>query len=243
MDRIISYWIDTTQDTSYPKIENDIDVDVAIVGGGITGITTAYLLNMRGVKLAVIDANRIAKGTSGHTTAKITSQHSLKYAKTIKSFGEEKAQQYATANETAIDMVEEIVNENNIDCDFKRVPAYVFTQEEEYIKKIEEETSAAYSLKLPAEYTDKLELPFAIKGAVKFSNQAQFHPRKYLLALASIIEKKGSLIFENTRAVDIQEGDPHILVTDSGKKISASRVVQATRYHFFDTPRLSFSRL
>ncbi len=243
MDRIISYWIDTTQDTSYPKIENDIDVDVAIVGGGITGITTAYLLNMRGVKLAVIDANRIAKGTSGHTTAKITSQHSLKYAKTIKSFGEEKAQQYATANETAIDMVEEIVNENNIDCDFKRVPAYVFTQEEEYIKKIEEETSAAYSLKLPAEYTDKLELPFAIKGAVKFSNQAQFHPRKYLLALASIIEKKGSLIFENTRAVDIQEGDPHILVTDSGKKIRASSVVQATRYPFFDTPGLYFSRL
>jgi glycine/D-amino acid oxidase-like deaminating enzyme/nitrite reductase/ring-hydroxylating ferredoxin subunit len=243
MEKILSYWIDTTEDTSYPKVENDIDVDVAIVGGGITGLTTAYLLNKRGVKLAVIDANRIAKGTSGHTTAKITSQHSLKYAKAIKSFGEEKSLQYAQANEAAIGLVEEIVKENEIDCDFKRVPAYVFTQDEEYVKKLEDETSAARSLKLPAEYTDVLDLPFTIKGAVRFSNQAQFHPRKYLLKLASIIEEKGSLIFENTRIVDIQEGDPHIVVTDSGKKIRAASVVQATRYPFFDTPGLYFSRL
>lgn len=242
-DMPVSLWIDTTKDTDYPALEDDIDVDVVIVGAGITGLTTAYLLHGRGVKTAVIDANRIGKGVSAHTTAKITSQHALKYYKMINAVGEEKARQYAEANQSAIDLIEKIIRENSIDCDFKKVPAFVFTQDRNMIRKLEDETEAALKLGLPAEYTETTDLPFGIEGAMKFANQAYFHPRKYLLALAGLIAGKDCEIYENTRAVDIREGSPNIVVADNGRKIRAKYVIQATRYPFYDKPGLYFARV
>jgi glycine/D-amino acid oxidase-like deaminating enzyme/nitrite reductase/ring-hydroxylating ferredoxin subunit len=242
-DMPVSLWIDTTRDTGYTSLEDDADVDVAIVGAGITGLTTAYLLRGRGARIAVIDANRIAKGVSAHTTAKITSQHALKYYKMIKAVGEEKARQYAQANQSAIDLIEGIIRENDIDCDFRRAPAFVFTQDTKYIQKLEDETESALKLGLPAEYTDIPDLPFGVEGAMKFSNQAYFHPRKYLLALADLIEGEDCRIYENTRAVDIREGSPYIVITDNGRKIRTKYVVQATRYPFYDKPGLYFARV
>ncbi len=239
----VSFWIDTTPETDYPSLENDIEVDAVIVGGGITGLTAAYLLKKNGIKTALLEANRIAKGVSAHTTAKITSQHSLKYYKMINTVGEEMTRQYAAANQAAIDLIESIVRENNIECDFKRTSAYVYTQDESYIRKLEDETESALKMGLPAEYTDTLDLPFGIQGAMKFDNQAYFHPRKYLLALASIIEGEDCRIFENTRAVDIQEGETHTVITDNGKKVRAKYVIQATRYPFYDKPGLYFARV
>jgi glycine/D-amino acid oxidase-like deaminating enzyme len=186
----VSFWIDTTNDTDYPSLDSNIEVDAVIVGGGITGLTAAYFLKKNGVKTAIIEANRIAKGVSAHTTAKITSQHSLKYNKMINAVGEERTRQYATANQAAIDMIESIIRENNIDCDFKRVPAYVYTQDDSYIQKLEDETDSALRMGLHAAYTNTLDLPFGISGAMRFDNQAYFHPRKYLLALASVIEAR-----------------------------------------------------
>jgi glycine/D-amino acid oxidase-like deaminating enzyme len=233
----VSLWIASTQDTDYPKVEDDLDVDVAIIGGGITGITTAYLLKKAGVRVAVIDSNKIVKGGSGHTTAKITSQHSLKYYKMVNAVGEEKARQYADANQEAISLVEKIISENNIECDFRRAPAYVFTEDEKYVQKIEDEVKTASKLGLPAEFTEEHELPFKVKCLEKFSDQACFHPRKYLLALASIIEGEDCRIYENTRVVSIEEGkDVHTAITDSGKKIRAKSIVQATRYPIYDKP-------
>lgn len=239
----VSYWIASTEDTNYPKAEGDIEVDVAIIGGGITGLTTAYLLRKKGVRVAIIEANRIAKGVSGHTTAKITSQHNMIYEKLINNAGEEKAQQYAAANQSAIDLVENIVRENNIQCDYKRLSAYVYTNDENYIQKIEDEVKAAVRLGLPAEYTDWLGLPFKVLGAMQFTNQAQFHPRKYLLALASTISGDDCLILEQSRAVKFLEGEPHTVVTDNGSKIRAASVVLASHYPFYDLPGLYFTRI
>lgn len=239
----VSYWIDTTDDADFPKVEHDLSADVAIIGGGITGLTTAYLLKKQGVKTVVIDANRIVKGVSAHTTAKITSQHALKYNKMVKAVGSEKARQYADANQAAIDLIESIAAENGMDCDFKRAPAYIFTQDENYVQKVADETETARSLGLPAEFVQKLDLPFDIKGAEKFSNQAWFHPRKYLLAISSLINGGDCQIYENTRAVDLIEGDTHVVVTDSGKRIRAQSVVQATRYPFYDASGMYFTRL
>ena len=241
----VSYWIASTDDTNYPQIvsNSDIEVDVAIIGGGITGLTTAYLLRKEGIRVAIIEANRIAKGVSGHTTAKITSQHSLIYDKLINKAGEEKAKQYATANQKAIELVEKIVSENNIQCDFKRLSAYVYTNENEYIQKLENEVKAAIRLGIPAEYTDRLQLPFNVKGAMKFENQAQFHPRKYLLALAAAIVGDDCRIFEQSRAVKFIEGEPHTVITDNGAKIKARSVVLASHYPFYDLPGLYFTRI
>lgn len=240
----VSLWIASTQDTDYLSVEEDMDVDVAIIGGGITGITTAYLLKKAGVRVAVIDSNKIVKGGTGHTTAKITSQHSLKYYKMVNAVGEEKARQYADANQEAISLVEKIINDNNIECDFRRAPAYVFTEDEKYVQKLEDEVKTASKLGLPAEFTEEHELPFKVKCLEKFADQACFHPRKYLLALASIIEGEDCRIYENTRVVSVEEGkDVHTAITDSGKKIRAKSIVQATRYPFYDKPGLYFTRV
>ena len=239
----ISYWIASTEDTDYPRIDHNIEVDVAIIGGGITGLTTAYLLKQEGVRVAIVEANRIAKGVSGHTTAKITSQHELIYDRLLRKSGEEKAKQYADANQAAIDMVEKIIQQNNIQCDFKRLAAYVYTQDETYISKIEDEVKAAQSLGLPAEYMDTLKLPFKIKCAMRFANQAQFHPRKYLLALAAAIVGDDCQIFEQSRAVKFLEGEPHTVVIDNGAEIRAASVVLASHYPFYDLPGLYFTRI
>ncbi|MEL7571244.1 MAG: FAD-dependent oxidoreductase, partial [Eubacteriaceae bacterium] len=112
-----SYWIASTQQTNYPRLVDNIKTDVAIVGGGIVGILCAYFLSNQGVKTAVFEADKILKGTTGHTTAKITSQHELRLQK-IQQISEEYATQYAAANETAIKMFDNIIKQHNIDCNF-----------------------------------------------------------------------------------------------------------------------------
>ena len=129
----LAYWIDTTAATNYPPMPGDISVDVAILGGGITGLTATVLLKRLGKTVAVIEARRIAEGVTGHTTAKVTSQHKLIYDQLIQKHGEEKARLYAEANEAAIDRIEAFVTEKGIDCDFRRLPAFVYTESEEYL--------------------------------------------------------------------------------------------------------------
>src|SRR5674536_65992 len=128
-DYLKSYWIASTPETNYPSLNEDIRVDVAIIGGGIVGITAGYLLKKKGTKVAIIEASRIVQGTTGFTTAKITSQHHLVYDKIIASFGINIAKQYAEANESSIGFIENMANELNIDCDFQRLPAYMYTRE------------------------------------------------------------------------------------------------------------------
>jgi len=203
-----SYWLASTTSTAHPALDSDITVDIAIVGGGLVGITVAYLLKQENLTVAVLEADRIGQGTTGRTTAKITSQHSLIYSKLIKRLGLEKARQYAQANEKAIRFIENLVNTKKIDCDFSPQAAYVYTREDQYIKAIEEEVSAAASLGIKAHFVEQSALPFEIKAAERFDNQGQFHPRKYLLTLAKDIPGGGSQIFEKTRAIDFQEAVP-----------------------------------
>ena len=116
-----SFWIDSTPETTYPTLANDrISVDVAIVGGGIVGLTAATLLKQAGKTVAVIESRQIATGVSGHTTAKITSLHQLIYADLIKQIGEKKARLYAESNQAAIELIAKFVAEQQIDCDFSR---------------------------------------------------------------------------------------------------------------------------
>jgi len=241
-----SYWIASTDNTNYPTLDKNITVDVAIVGGGMTGITSGYLLTKEGLKVAIVDADHILNGTTGHTTAKITSQHSLIYDKMINQIGIEKAKQYAQSNEEAIKLISNIIKEKNIDCDFSTQTAYVFTQSDDYIKDIKNEVKAALDLGIDAFYTDNLPLPFPIKGGVGFKNQAQFHPRKYLLSLAEDIAKEGSHIFENTKAIDIEEvenSDKYSVIMGNGKSITASKIIIASHYPFSNIKGMYFSRI
>lgn len=233
--RAESYWLATTPESNYPVLPGDINVDVAIIGGGIVGITSAFLLKQAGVSVALIEAGRIITGVTGYTTAKITSQHDLIYNRLISQLGRGQAKQYAESNQAAIDRIEYIVRSWDISCDFAHKPAYIYAGSEDSEQKILDEVRAARSLGLPASFESNPPLPFETYGSVRFSNQAQFHPRKYLCAVAREIEGDGCYIFENTRALGIEGGSPVIIKTDKGT-VRAGNVIQATHYPIVDKP-------
>jgi glycine/D-amino acid oxidase-like deaminating enzyme/nitrite reductase/ring-hydroxylating ferredoxin subunit len=239
--RPISLWLATTPDTNYSQLPENLTVDVAVLGGGITGIATAYFLKQAGASVAVIEAGRIVKSVTGNTTAKITSLHSLIYDHLISQFGEEQARLYANAQESGKEKIASLVNELNIDCDFRRTSAYTYTLLDEEVRQIEDEVKAAAKLGLPVSFVQSTELPFAVKGAVRFDNQAQFHPRKYLLALAERITGGGSYIFEETRAFDIEEVEPCTVKTSRGV-VRAKAVVLATHFPYQD-PNIYFAAM
>jgi len=240
--RAESFWMASTPGTNFPELAEGVRVDVAVLGGGIAGITTALLLKEAGLSVAVVEAKRIVSGVTGYTTAKLTSLHRAIYRNITNSLGKERAQAYADANQAAIEMVASLVAKHTISCDFTRRPAYTFAEREEDVRILRDEVSTAKDLGLPATFETSLPLPFKTYGAACFANQAQFHPRKYLLALMDKIPGEGSYIFEQTRAINIREGEPATVVTDKGN-LRAQDVVVATHFPFYDKPNTYFSKL
>ncbi|MEN6513263.1 FAD-dependent oxidoreductase [Methanoculleus sp.] len=238
-----SYWIDTSPETGFPPLDGGGRMDVTVIGAGIAGITTAFLLKRAGLTVALIDAYRIARGATGYTTAKITSLHRLIYTELIDRFGEEKARQYAGANQAAIEKIASLVREYNIPCSFERKPAYTYAESEESRTIVAAEADAAKSLGLPVAYVDDIPLPVRTYGAVILENQAQFHPRNYLLLLAGHLPGEGSYIFEMTRAVGIKEQDDEVTVQTSRGLLSSDHVVLATHYPIYDRPGSYFARM
>lgn len=238
-----SYWMASVPFPNFEQLKTDLKVDVAIVGGGIVGITSAYLLKQSGLKVAVLEAERILHGTTGHTTAKITAQHDLIYQTILAKMGQENAQQYADANQAAIGIIDSIIRQNNIECDFSWQPAYVYTQEEKEVEKIQEEAGVAMKLGLAATYLEEIPLPIKVKAALRFDNQAQFHPLKYLLALANQIPGNGSFLLEHTKAVDLLTGGSPAVLTDTGYRVTAPNIILATHYPFHDGNGMYFTRI
>jgi glycine/D-amino acid oxidase-like deaminating enzyme/nitrite reductase/ring-hydroxylating ferredoxin subunit len=231
--KLISYWLDSTPATDYPELSNEHSADVAVIGGGIVGLTTALLLKRAGRSVAVIEARRIAAQVTGHTTAKLTSLHGLIYADLIEHFGERRARLYAESNQAAIDIIETIARQLKVDCEFERKAAYTVAESEQHVPALKAEAEAAKRLSLPASFVTETTLPFPIAGAVRFDDQAQFHPRKYLLAVAGAVHEGGGAIFENTRVLDVAEGAPCEVRTDKGR-VRAKNVVVATNLPILD---------
>lgn len=229
----ISLWVGTTQDANYPQLSGDVHVDVAVIGAGITGLSVAAQLKRAGAKVAVLEAGHVASGATGYTTAKVTSQHGLLYQDLIDRAGKELAGQYAEANETAISEISRQVKELGIDCDFRHGDAHIYSCDINQLEFIENEVDAARSLGIQASYHTNTELPYPVEGAVRFWNQAMFHPRKFCLGLAASIPGDGSHIFEHTRATDVDCEGECTVSTDTGK-IYAGHVVMATQIPFLD---------
>ncbi|MHB0975585.1 MAG: FAD-dependent oxidoreductase [Candidatus Aquicultorales bacterium] len=229
-----SLWIATTPQTYYPPLESDLEIDVLVVGAGIVGLTTAYLLSNEGLSVAVIESDRIVAGVTGHTTAKLTAlQGSTVYQNIVKHFGAETAKAYAVMNVSAIQTVESLAGSNGIACDFERTTAYTFTESEAGIQAIGAEARTLRELGFPAKFSERAPLPFETKAAVSLAEQAQFHPRKYLLGLAEVLDSRGVRIFERTRAVDAEDGEPCVVRTELAR-IEARHIVMATTFPFFD---------
>jgi len=229
-----SLWIDTTPATDYPAVAGDARYDVVVVGGGITGLSTAYLLKQSGARVAVIERHHVATGTTGNTTAKVTSLHSLSYAQLVDKRGEEMARLYGEANQAAMGRIASLVDELGVDCQFERAPAYTYTESDDHVAEVEAEVETAVRLGLPASYTDRTDLPHPVRAAVRFENQAHFHPRRYCLALAAAVDGDGSAVFEQTDALAVDEQEDGVVVRTSNGAVSAEQAVVATLLPFVD---------
>jgi glycine/D-amino acid oxidase-like deaminating enzyme/nitrite reductase/ring-hydroxylating ferredoxin subunit len=237
----VSMWIDTAPDRGFPPLDRPLSVDVAVLGGGIVGISTALLLKRAGLTVAVVEADRVGGGVTGHTTAKLSSLHGLTYDGLSSNFGDDGARAYGEANQAGIERVAQWVEQEGIDCDFRRKPNYTYVTSRDRLGDIEKEVEAAQRAGLPASYTEEADLPYPIAGAVRFDEQAEFHPRRFLLGLAELIPGDGSHVFEGTRATGVSEGRPSRVDT-TGPPLTAGHVVVATHFPFLDRG-LYFARI
>ncbi len=238
-----SFWLASTDSTDYPSLNNDLSVNTAIIGGGMAGILCAWYLKAEGLDTAILEADRIVQGTTAHTTAKITSQHGLIYHKIEQQRGSDLARQYAEANEWAITEIKKISENNNIQCEYTPQSAYVYTQEDKNIRKVEDEVKTASSLGIKASYIHEIPFPIPIKAGIKFEKQAQFHPRKFLLPLAEKLCREGVKIYENSRVVSMDIHNPYTLTTNNGIRVTAENVIIASHYPFYNKHGMYYSRI
>ncbi|MCX7773708.1 MAG: FAD-dependent oxidoreductase [Clostridia bacterium] len=237
------YWILSSEGESYEPLTEDLSTDYLIIGGGLVGITTLYLLTKAGLKASLIDATRIGYGTSGRNTGKATAQHGYIYSRIEKNYGFEKAKQYYTINAKAMQFIEDVSKEYGIDSQFKKLPAYLFTQDEDYVDKLKKEFDLYQRMGIDSSFEKEIPVPLRVRCALKMNNQAQFHPKRFLDALAKQAVKQGGKIYEKTRVVDFQPGKECIISIENGKKIAAKKVIIASHYPCYDGKGFYFARL
>lgn len=227
-----SIWTMHTELAARPALQENLNVDVVVVGAGMAGILTAYFLHQQGAKVIVLEAKNIASGQTKNTTAKITAQHHLIYRYLIQTFGREQALLYAKANLEAIESYRMLVKKNQINCHFEEKPAYVYTTGDP--REVELEASAAQQLGINAFFTTQTGLPFPVRGAVRMDQQAQFDPLEFIQAIS-----KDLTIYENTFVHTI-EGNT---ACTSNGNVKAKAIVVATHYPFLNVPGFYFMRM
>lgn len=213
------------------SVQENYRRDVIVVGAGMAGVLIAYYLKQKGKDVLVLEANEIASGQTERTTAKITSQHDVKYSTLIKKVGLKKAKLYARANEEAINEYERLIQSQKIECQFERTTAYLYTQKDK--KVLWEETQAAMLLGIDAFFERETELPFPVTGVVGFRNQAQFSPLEFIQHIAAGLE-----IWEHTKVMKIIGNR----VFTNDKVLTADKIVVATHYPIRNVPGFYFFR-
>lgn len=224
-----SLWQATAEAATYPQLDGNLTTEVLVIGGGVTGLTTAVLLLEAGADVTVVEAVAVGHGTTGRTTGKVTSQHGLIYQELVDAHGDHVARTYGRVNQEAIDQVRGLVDRHGIDADLEDADAFVYTEQAGQVGRLRREAEVAAGLGLPAEWTDTTDLPFEVAGAVCFSGQAQLHAVRYVAGLAAVVaaHPRGQVI-EGTRAHAVRERDDAVTVDTDGGRVSADHVVVAT---------------
>ncbi|TWD82463.1 glycine/D-amino acid oxidase-like deaminating enzyme [Kribbella amoyensis] len=222
-----SVWLATAALPEYPALRSDDQAEVVVIGGGLIGLTTALYLAQDGASVVLLEARRLAGRTSGNTTGKVTSQHGAIYADLLDRHGEEKTRTYANANQVAVDEVAALVDRLGIECELTRTPSYVYSTRPE--NTLRREADVAASLGLPATFVDPAEVGVPARSAVRFTDQVQLHPVRYLAGLARSLTTAGGRIYEHSRVLTVDDHADGVQVsTEDGHTVKAQHAVVAT---------------
>jgi glycine/D-amino acid oxidase-like deaminating enzyme len=214
--RTESLWNATHQLRRFGPLAGDRDTDVAIVGGGISGLTAAVLLARSGKRVSIVERDHIGSGETGNTTSHLTEAVDARYQTLMKDFGEENAALVAASKRAAIDRIEAFASATNGGCGFSRVPGFLYSERQQDVESLANELDAARRAGCQVTWEDDVPLPFATFGAVRWDNQGQVHATAYLEALVQEATAHGVRVYENTRVVGVHDGDPCEVETDHG---------------------------
>jgi glycine/D-amino acid oxidase-like deaminating enzyme/nitrite reductase/ring-hydroxylating ferredoxin subunit len=222
-----SFWMEGAALPTYPVLSDDTSADVAVVGGGITGLTAALRLCQAGRSVCLIEMNRIGSGTTGSSTGHLDGYTDQTIGGLIRAFGEEKARIALHAKRSAIDHIERWDRELNLQCQFRRIPAYLYCEEEADVETLKNEYANARQLGLTVDMQRHAPLPFGTALALMFPDQGRFDPLAYVKGLARAVAEASGRIFENTRAEKIwEEGGKARIETNHGT-ITANDLILA----------------
>lgn len=228
MQATASIWEATAERAGHPRLErDDLHVDVAVVGAGITGATAATLAKLGGARVALIDARLVGSGVTGGTTAHVTEAIDTRYQVLEDRFGRDGARLAAESSRVAIEKIAELSRRLSIHCELERLPGYLFTENEAEVEELKSELEAARRAGLRVEL-ERPALPIVVKAGIRFDDQATFHPLSYVLGLADRVEGDGSYVFENSRVLAVDDGEPCLLHFENGSTLRADKVFLAT---------------
>lgn len=229
-DESLSLWIDTTPGTNYPALRGDAEADVVIVGGGITGITAAYLLSREGKSVVLLEKGRIVMSETGHTTAHIIEATDADYRDLIKQHGQEGARMNTEAVRLSIALIRSTVDELGIDCGLQPVDGYLYTEEAKDVEDLQRQQEYLRKTGIETEWVDAVPLPFPTFGGIRYRSQYIFHPRQYLLAVAKAAVERGAVIHENSLVNDLENAEKsgRCVVKTAEGSVTAQHVLLAT---------------
>ena len=236
-----SLWLATAPATGYLPLTDAIETDVAVIGGGIAGLTTALLLKRSGLRVVVLEAERVGAGVTGCTTAKVSALQATVYSTIRRRHGERTAACYAEASAAGVEEIGRIVADEGIDCDLQRRAAYTYALSSSQRSSVDKEFDAASAAGLPVDLVDGADLPFETFGAVRLNDQLQLHPVRLAQGMAERIHGDGSAVYEQSRVVHVSRVGPAEVHTQLGA-VRAEHVVVATHFPILDRG-LYFARL
>ena len=237
-----SLWLAEIKRTPLPPLEENVETDVAVIGGGIVGVVTALLLAERGVAVTLVEARSLADGVTGHSTAKASALHETSYSQIASQVGREAARSYAELNADGVGMIAELAERYRIECSLERADNYLYTESADAADTVEAEARAARDAGLPVELARKTDLPFPVETAARLPDQIAFDSAAFTVGAASAAERAGAALHESSRVLGVRHGRPCEVQLENGRTIRARDVVLATHMPLLDRG-LFFARL
>lgn len=237
-----SIWENQKYPTTFPTIKNDVQTDFLIIGAGITGLSVAYELLSCYSNITIVDTNEIFQGTTSSTTAKVTFQHGFIYHDLITKHDVLKAKQYYLFNRRGLNRISEIVERENIQCDYQKVNGYLYCLSENEQKKLDLEFEAYHKIGITATQ-EKINPKISSYPALKVTNQANFNIASYLKAITNILIKNNVQIYEHTRIVDVNHRKHPYALTSDHHYIQAKNIIICSHYPVYRSFNFFFTKL